>query len=239
MSKRTIPQTAADVKSISNVTEVKSTSSGRPRAREKASSLTVEQVAEKTGLSTSTIYRRSKNGTFPASFKRQGKKHWKTADVEKWLEEQSQVKEAATVASAPVADEAAKHSIQMRGRLQPQHEKEVIRKETSDLLSTFGELLKLSFQDFKKLEPVIEWKRNKLAIEHLAAADLDFHGVVAPDPDEIKDFINNLPLQPDYWWITHGGGVRAIFAARDGMTAEELAWVFVHLCSSLPSKNRS
>ncbi|AMV24129.1 hypothetical protein VT84_07010 [Gemmata sp. SH-PL17] len=84
--------------------------------------------------------------------------------------------------------------------------------------------------DYTAPEPVVTWSKN--SIDDLAALDIDFHyGNSAHKPNR-----NHLDLLARhvaeavgalYWWPTHGGGVRMIFARVEGYTARELAMLAV------------
>ena len=54
--------------------------------------LRVKELVNIVGLHRTTLWRRSRNGTFPPSFKIAGSRAvgWYESDIEKWLEQQGQ-----------------------------------------------------------------------------------------------------------------------------------------------------
>lgn len=64
-------------------------------------------------------------------------------------------------------------------------------------------------------EPIISWNDRK----QLAALDVDFHGEpYHGDVEILASFV-----RPEWFWRTHGGGLRCVFQAQGGLAADELA----------------
>jgi hypothetical protein len=95
----------------------------------------------------------------------------------------------------------------IRGREQP-------RKDGKSVAS-FREALAIT--DCAAPEPVIEW----FGLDQLAAVDVDFHGDYRPTG--LEGDMHRLPVQPSWFWITHGGGARLIYQAQGDLTAHEIA----------------
>lgn len=80
----------------------------------------------------------------------------------------------------------------------------------------------LAITDYQALEPVIEWEETRF----VAALDLDYHDVPIEQrrqPDQLAALVKGVHPRPPLWWVTHGRGLRLIYVAMGGLTAEELA----------------
>ncbi len=82
----------------------------------------------------------------------------------------------------------------------------------------------LNFTEFIYSEPVIEWDDTT----QLAVLDGDYHYDDSeqrrkPDPAWLRIKLANLKPSPVCYHISHGIGIKAYYAARDGYTAAELA----------------
>jgi hypothetical protein len=84
----------------------------------------------------------------------------------------------------------------------------------------------LGTTDYNQPEPVLDWRGEANALSRLAAVDIDFHGRSDGNVYEVECAAKSGLPQPAYWWITHGGGLRAVFGAAGGYGADELAAVF-------------
>jgi hypothetical protein len=83
------------------------------------------------------------------------------------------------------------------------------------LVASFKEALAIT--DYQASEPVLEWK----GLDELAAVDVDFHGEYKPKLTGFESY--RLPVQPSWYWTTHGGGARLIYEAQGELTAHEIA----------------
>src|SRR5262249_10905036 len=110
--------------------------------------------------------------------------------------------------------------ITLRGMKSPKAGPNTIHQTGEDPLAALDAVL--DKKDFPDPEPVIEWKGTD-ATHQLAALDLDAHGTRKPDPFRLRCDVRATPFQPDRWWTTHGGGLRAIFVAREEMDADQIA----------------
>jgi hypothetical protein len=124
--------------------------------------------------------------------------------------------------SEPECSSEAKCPVEfvMRGLHQPQADPGTIRRSADKPLEAFEALL--AIKDFSKPEPVIGWPGPD-AVQRLAALDLDYHGDHKQEPHRLEWGPSALPFLPARWWLTHGGGLRAIFTATEGFDADELA----------------
>jgi hypothetical protein len=69
---------------------------------------------------------------------------------------------------------------------------------------------------------MIEWPTE--SEDRLVMLDVDYHNLTERASDEYLTAIAaNLRPQPACWWISHGGGVHAIYATVGTYTAKELA----------------
>lgn len=68
---------------------------------------------------------------------------------------------------------------------------------------------------------VIEWDETGAT----CALDCDWHKGTAPMRFSIEQIAATLEPAPIFWWITRSGGLRGIYNAREGYTADELAAV--------------
>lgn len=69
---------------------------------------------------------------------------------------------------------------------------------------------------------VMEWSKDRIA--ELAVLDVDYHTLdVRLGDDYLTAVAESLRPKPVCWWISHGGGLHAIYAELKPYTAEELA----------------
>lgn len=79
----------------------------------------------------------------------------------------------------------------------------------------------LAVTNYPAAEPVIEWHGT----DQLASLDFDFHDLDfdhRPDPRRLHSLATLIHPRPALWWVTHGRGLRLIYAALDGYLADEL-----------------
>jgi hypothetical protein len=101
----------------------------------------------------------------------------------------------------------------VRGLRQPKHEGKIISADAprQALLDA------LDCMSHDRPEPVIEWAGT----DQLAALDVDFHG--AKPPEKPYQDVFRLQPQPEYWWTSHGKGLKLIYLAAGPLTAGECA----------------
>jgi hypothetical protein len=109
----------------------------------------------------------------------------------------------------------------MRGLHQPKADEGVIRHADTNPLKALEALL--AIKDYPKPEPVIEWS-DQMA---LCLVDVDWHGEEKPDRYTLRQAVQRLAPAPDYWWISHGGGLKLVYEARWPLDADELAALVV------------
>lgn len=68
-------------------------------------------------------------------------------------------------------------------------------------------------------EWVIEWRDT----DHAAILDVDWHGSEPPHIDTRRRLAESLRPRPIGWWISHGGGIHALYGAIEPYSAEQLA----------------
>lgn len=112
-----------------------------------------------------------------------------------------------------------KNWIRLRGKEQPKAQVE--HRYTDDLPKTFVELL--AIEGYSWPEPMIEWDN----VEQLAAVDVDFHSDNRPPRDYLLSQSGLLLPTPNMRWVSHGGGLRAIFFPAQGFAADECAALYL------------
>jgi hypothetical protein len=121
--------------------------------------------------------------------------------------------EAAAPAPTPSGFEVV-----LRGLAQPRAEGRVVR----GITALAALQAALAIRDYPFAEPVIEWE----GAVALAALDLDFHDVPLdqrPSAERLRALAALARPRPASWWVTHGRGLRLVYAAFGGLTASELA----------------
>ena len=91
--------------------------------------------------------------------------------------------------------------------------------DTAIKLSSIAEALAVS--DYPVAEPVIYWDD----IEKLCALDIDFHKTEPPPTWRLENILSLLQPVPAWSWVTHGGGLRAVYGPLESLSAAELAAV--------------
>ena len=108
--------------------------------------------------------------------------------------------------------------IVLRGQHEPRSRGRVI----ADPAPLAALQLALNITDHPAAEPVLEWQE----VKRLAALDVDYHDrplEQRPEPDSLAALAAVIRPRPALWWTTHGRGLRLIYAAHGGLTADELA----------------
>jgi hypothetical protein len=85
----------------------------------------------------------------------------------------------------------------------------------------------LTIADYTEREPLIEWQ-DKAA---LAVLDVDYHGT--KPPEHPRFVVDRIFPRPARWWVSHGGGLKLVYAATGGLNAEECACIARHILRSL------
>lgn len=106
--------------------------------------------------------------------------------------------------------------IKLRGKLQS--DADALCREGNPL-EAFREVLNIA--DHVEPEPIISWEGT----DQLAALDIDFASI-RRDDELMLQSARTMASQPDWYWITHGGGYRGIFGPVPPFTADERAALF-------------
>lgn len=124
------------------------------------------------------------------------------------------------VTSAPVETHVETFAVLVRGENEPDDAATVFQ--DANPLESLRQALALFSP--RESAVVIKWAGT----EKLCALDLDFHESLRehrPVAEDVARYAASVSPKPEYAWLTHGRGVRLIFTASDGFTADELAGV--------------
>lgn len=80
----------------------------------------------------------------------------------------------------------------------------------------------LAVRDCSSPEPVLEWED----VTQLAALDVDFHDLPQsgrPSPEQLTAMANAIRPKPAFSWVSHGRGLKLVYAKAGGLDANELA----------------
>lgn len=119
----------------------------------------------------------------------------------------------------PGGDDAGPFELTLRGI----HERKNQGRIVSDLDPVKAAEQALKTLDYPAGEPVLEWS----GIDRLACLDVDYHrgpDWVPPGARVIAQILDTRPA-PAIFHLSHGGGAKLYYAAKDGYTAGELAAV--------------